>query len=95
MRLNVCILFAWRQIARMKNSVNTNLLILDEIFDASLDSNGTDVLSTLLKTIVKEHGLNLFIVSHGNMAGIEMFNNILHIKKDNNGFSTLTPDKNI
>ena len=45
MRIDLALLFTWREVAKMKNSVNTNLLILDEVFDSSLDSNGTDAVS--------------------------------------------------
>ena len=53
-------LFTWREIARMKNSTNTNLLILDEIFDSSLDGQGTDDFFKIIKTLEKE---NIFIIS--------------------------------
>ena len=62
MRIDLSLLFAWRQIAKMKNSTNTNLLILDETFDSSLDDEGTDNLMKILKTV--EKGTNTFIISH-------------------------------
>ena len=62
MRIDLSLLFAWRQIAKMKNSTNTNLLILDETFDSSLDDEGTDNLMKILKTL--EKGTNTFIISH-------------------------------
>jgi len=62
MRIDLSLLFAWRQIAKMKNSTNTNLLILDETFDSSLDDEGTDNLMKILKTL--ESGTNTFIISH-------------------------------
>ena len=62
MRIDLSLLFAWRQIAKMKNSTNTNLLILDETFDSSLDDEGTDNLIKILKTL--EKGTNTFIISH-------------------------------
>ena len=62
MRIDLSLLFAWRQIAKMKNSTNTNLLILDETFDSSLDEEGVDNLMKILKTL--EKGTNTFIISH-------------------------------
>ena len=62
MRIDLSLLFAWRQVAKMKNSTNTNLLILDETFDSSLDDEGTDNLMKILKTL--EKGTNTFIISH-------------------------------
>jgi len=62
MRIDLSLLFAWRQIAKMKNSTNTNLLILDETFDSSLDEEGVDNLMKILLTL--ENGTNTFIISH-------------------------------
>ena len=62
MRIDLSLLFAWRQIAKMKNSTNTNLLILDETFDSSLDEEGVDNLMKILFTLDK--GTNTFIISH-------------------------------
>ena len=62
MRIDLSLLFAWRQVAKMKNSTNTNLLILDETFDSSLDDEGTDNLMKILKTL--ESDSNTFIISH-------------------------------
>ena len=62
MRIDLSLLFAWRQIAKMKNSTNTNLLILDETFDSSLDDDGVDSLLKILLTL--ENGTNTFIISH-------------------------------
>lgn len=61
-RINLSILFAWRQIAKMKNSANTNLLILDEVFDASLDTDGIDNLLKIMSTLDPE--TRLFVISH-------------------------------
>ena len=61
-RIDLSLLFAWRQIARMKNSANTNLLILDETFDSSMDADGVDNLLKILNTLGKE--TNVFIISH-------------------------------
>jgi DNA repair exonuclease SbcCD ATPase subunit len=62
MRIDLSLLFAWRQIAKMKNSTNTNLLLLDETFDSSLDEEGVDNLMKILLTL--EDGTNTFIISH-------------------------------
>jgi DNA repair exonuclease SbcCD ATPase subunit len=61
-RIDLSLLFAWRQIAKMKNSANTNLLILDETFDSSMDADGVDNLLKILYTLGKE--TNVFIISH-------------------------------
>lgn len=61
-RIDLSLLFSWRQIARMKNSANTNLLILDETFDSSMDADGVDNLLKILNTLGKE--TNVFIISH-------------------------------
>ena len=62
MRLDLAILFSFRQLAKIKNSVNTNLLILDEIMDSSLDTDGTDVLMNLIPTF--DNNTNIFVISH-------------------------------
>ena len=80
-RIDVAILFAWRQIARMKNSVNTNLLILDEIFDGSLDAGATDLLIQLLNEVSKD--TNIFVVSHKGDILIDKFHSVLRIEKRN------------
>ena len=61
-RIDLSLLFSWRKIARMKNSANTNLLILDETFDSSMDADGVDNLIKILNTLGKE--TNVFIISH-------------------------------
>jgi ABC-type transport system involved in cytochrome bd biosynthesis fused ATPase/permease subunit len=77
----VAILFAWRQIARLKNSVNTNLLILDEIFDSSLDSSATDLLLQLLDEVSKD--TNVFVISHKGDILNDKFHSILKVEKRN------------
>ena len=62
MRINLSILFTWREIARMKNSVNTNLVFLDEVFDSSLDFMGTDYFTKIIKYVIKD--TNIFVISH-------------------------------
>lgn len=83
-KINLAILFAWRQIAKMKNSVNTNLLIMDEIMDSSLDANGVDIMMSLIGDLPQT---NLFVISHRDVA--EKFNNIIRVEKVNE-FSVLS-----
>ena len=61
-RIDLALLFTWRQIAKMKNSASTNLLVLDETFDSSLDHDGIENLTKILNTL--EDGTNVFIISH-------------------------------
>ena len=86
MRIDLALLFTWRAIARMKNSVNTNLLILDEVFDSSLDVAGTDDFLKLLNTLTER--TNAFIISHKGEALYDKFNNVLRFEKYKN-FSRL------
>ncbi|MDW7641288.1 MAG: AAA family ATPase [Nitrosarchaeum sp.] len=62
MRIDLALLFTWREVARFKNSVNTNLLIMDEVFDSSLDGFGTDEFLKIIKYVVKD--ANIFVISH-------------------------------
>ena len=62
MRIDLALLFTWREVARIKNSVNTNLLILDEIFDSSLDVSGTDDFMKIIRFAIKD--ANIFVISH-------------------------------
>ena len=75
MRIDLALLFTWRTIAKMKNSVNTNLLILDEVFDSSLDANGTE---EFLKIINKLAGKqNTFVISHKGDVLFDKFKNVI------------------
>ena len=67
MRIDLALLFTWREVARMKNSVNTNLLIMDEVFDSSLDGFGTDEFLKIIRYVIKD--ANIFVISH--KAGLE------------------------
>jgi DNA repair exonuclease SbcCD ATPase subunit len=78
-RLDLAILFSFRQLARLKNSVNTNLLILDEIMDGSLDTGGTDVFMNLLSTVDKN--TNIFVISHKSDQVSDKFDSILKFEK--------------
>ena len=80
-RINLALLFTWRNIARIKNSVNTNLLILDEIFDSSLDSVGIDCLMTVLGGLDK---INIFIISHKGDSLQDKFNHVIRFEKKGN-----------
>jgi len=62
MRIDLALLFTWREVARMKNSVNTNLLIMDEVFDSSLDGFGTEEFLKIIRFVVKD--ANIFVISH-------------------------------
>ena len=62
MRIDLALLFTWREVARVKNSVNTNLLIMDEIFDSSLDGMGTDEFLKIIRFVIKD--ANVFVISH-------------------------------
>ena len=85
MRIDLSLLFTWREVARMKNSVNTNLLIMDEVFDSSLDGFGTEEFLKIIKYVVKD--ANIFIISH--KTGLEdRFDNVMRFEKVK-GFSRM------
>ena len=81
MRIDLALLFTWRAIAKMKNSTNTNLLILDEIFDSSLDSAGTDEVLKILNTL---EGENVFVISHKQDVLVDKFKHTLKFEKNKN-----------
>lgn len=81
MRIDLAILFTWRQIARMKNSVNTNLLILDEIFDSSLDNSGTDYFLNVMNQVGEK--TNVFVISHKGDQLFDKFRSIVKFEKKN------------
>ena len=81
MRIDLALLFTWRHIAKMKNSTNTNLLILDEIFDSSLDGQGTDDFFKIITQLSKE---NIFIISHKGDIMFDKFTNIIKFEKYKN-----------
>lgn len=86
MRIDLAMLFTWRQIAKMKNSVNTNLLILDEIFDSSLDVAGTDYFLTLMEQFGENQ--NVFVISHKGDQLFDKFRSVIRFEKKND-FSTI------
>jgi len=81
MRIDLALLFTWRAVAKMKNSVSTNLLLLDEIFDSSLDTTGTDDFLKILNTLSNE---NVFIISHKTDIMMDKFANQIHFEKHKN-----------
>jgi DNA repair exonuclease SbcCD ATPase subunit len=81
-RIDVALLLTWRQIARMKNSVNTNLLILDEVFDSSLDTGGTDEFMRLIYDL--GHDTNVFVISHKGDQLFDKFRSVIRFQKKNN-----------
>ena len=80
-KIDLALLFAWRTIARMKNSASTTLLLLDEVFDGSLDINGTDYVMTILNTLGDES--NVFIISHKD-ALFDKFRSVIRFEKHQN-----------
>jgi DNA repair exonuclease SbcCD ATPase subunit len=82
LRIDLSLLFTWRTIAKMKNSTNTNLLILDEVFDSSLDASGTEEFLKILNTMDK--GINAFVISHKGDILQDKFTNIMRFEKTNN-----------
>ena len=81
MRIDLALLFTWRAVAKMKNSTNTNLLILDEIFDSSLDGTGTDEFLKILNTLGDE---NVFVISHKQDALADKFRSTIKFEKIKN-----------
>ncbi len=81
MRIDLSILFTWRQIAKMKNSVNTNLLLLDEIFDSSLDTAGTDYFLNLMNQFGEN--TNIFVISHKGDQLFDKFRSVIKFEKRN------------
>ena len=88
MRIDLAILFTWRQIAKMKNSVNTNLLLLDEIFDSSLDAAGTDYFLNLMNQFGEKS--NIFVISHKGDQLFDKFRSVIRFEKRND-FSIIVP----
>jgi len=78
MRIDLALLFTWREVARMKNSVNTNLLIMDEVFDSSLDGFGTEEFLKIIRYVIKD--ANIFVISH--KTGLEdKFESVIRFEK--------------
>jgi len=81
MRIDLALMFTWREIARLKNSTNTNLLIMDEVFDSSLDSTGTDDFLKILNSLESQ---NIFVISHKGDVLFDKFNSIIRFEKQKN-----------
>jgi DNA repair exonuclease SbcCD ATPase subunit len=82
MRINLAILFTWRAIAKMRNSINTNILIMDEVFDSSLDSNGTEEFLKIINNLTKD--TNTFIISHKTDQLYDKFEKVIKFEKHKN-----------
>jgi DNA repair exonuclease SbcCD ATPase subunit len=82
LRIDLALILSWREIAKIKNSANCNLLILDEVFDSSLDSMGTDDLMKLLEDL--SINTNIFVISHKSDQLADKFTNYLVFEKKNN-----------
>jgi DNA repair exonuclease SbcCD ATPase subunit len=80
-RIDMALMLTWRAVAKLKNSSNTNLLILDEVFDSSLDVNGTEYLMNILHML---DGVNLFVISHKGDILQDKFANVIRFKKVKN-----------
>jgi len=91
MRIDLALLFTWRAVAKMKNSTNTNLLILDEIFDSSLDATGTDEFLKILNTLGNE---NVFVISHKQDVLADKFRSTIKFHKVKN-FSHIMGEHNV
>jgi len=85
MRIDLALLFTWREVARVKNSVNTNLLIMDEVFDSSLDGFGTEEFLKIIRYVIK--GANIFVISHKSDLH-DKFDNVIKFDKIK-GFSRM------
>ena len=86
LRIDLALLFCWRDIARMKNSCATNLLILDEVIDGSMDHNGTDFFIKMINELGT--GSNVFVISHKQDSSLDKFTNVIRFEKEKN-FSKL------
>jgi DNA repair exonuclease SbcCD ATPase subunit len=87
-RINLAILFAWREVAALKNSASANILVLDEVLDSSMDSEGTESLTNLLTT--QQNGGIIYVISHANQDSFEhIFERKLEVKLVN-GYSEIT-----
>jgi len=82
MRIDLALLFTWRQVAKLKNSINTNLLIMDEVFDSSLDADGTDAFLKIINTM--DENTNVFVISHKGEILYDKFLNTIKFVKEKN-----------
>jgi ABC-type multidrug transport system ATPase subunit len=86
MRIDLALLFTWREVAKVKNSVNTNLLILDEVFDSSLDDFGTDNFTKIIRYVINKS--NVFVISHKTDELIDKFDSVVKFQKQK-GFGVM------
>ena len=82
MRIDLALLFAWRAVAKLRNSASTNLLIMDEVFDSSLDSSGTDEFLKILNGLTSD--TNTFIISHKGDQLFDKFDHVIKFEKHKN-----------
>ena len=82
MRVDLALLFTWRAIAKMRNSASTNLLIMDEVFDSSLDNNGTEEFMKILENLTSD--VNVFVISHKADGLYDKFHSVIKFKKEKN-----------
>ena len=78
MRIDLALLFTWREVAAYKNSTYTNLLVMDEVFDSSLDGTGTDEFLKIIKFVIKD--ANIFVISHKESL-LEKFESVIQFEK--------------
>ena len=78
MRIDLALLFTWREVAAYKNSRNTNLLVMDEVFDSSLDGTGTDEFLKIIRFVIKD--ANIFVISHKESL-LEKFESVIQFEK--------------
>jgi DNA repair exonuclease SbcCD ATPase subunit len=77
-RIDIALMLTWRAVAKLKNSVNTNLLILDEVFDSSMDANGVEILMNLFNEL---HDTNIFVISHKGDMMVDKFRSLIKFEK--------------
>ena len=82
MRIDLALMFTWRAIAKLRNSASTNLLIMDEVFDSSLDASGTEEFLKILETLTQE--TNTFVISHKGDQLFDKFHSVIRFEKHSN-----------
>jgi energy-coupling factor transporter ATP-binding protein EcfA2 len=82
MRIDLALLFTWRAVAKLRNSTSTNILIMDEVFDSSLDGSGTEEFMKILNNLTQE--TNTFIISHKGDQLFDKFANVIRFEKHKN-----------
>ena len=87
MRIDLSLLFTWRSVAKLRNSITTNLLIMDEVFDSSLDNTGTDEFMKLINQLAAD--TNVFVISHKGDQLYDKFHSSITFEKVKN-FSTIS-----